>query len=111
MYLVAIAPGQEVLDVISRAAAERGVTDGVVVSLIGMVDTCAVSSMSRNDHKNDIVTEYSQPLELLGTGEIRSGTVHLHVVLSAEGNESISGHLVWANAGPATTNAYIAALN
>lgn len=44
--------------------------------MIGAVDGCRVSNMPAHDATADIVAEYSQPLELTGTGEIVEGKVH-----------------------------------
>lgn len=41
----------------------------------------------------DIITEFEQPFELSGTGEIVDGKVHVHVSLSGEGNAAFHGHL------------------
>lgn len=111
MLMIPIAPGEEVIGTIALRAAEQGVKDGAVVSLIGMVLKCAVSTMEKGDATNDIVLEYSQALELSGNGEIRDGKVHIHAVLGAEGNQAVSGHLHWATTGNETTNAYIVPLD
>ncbi|MFF4263452.1 PCC domain-containing protein [Streptomyces virginiae] len=110
VLLIPIAPGEEVIGTIARKAAEQGVKDGAVVSLIGMVLKCAVSTMEKEDATHDIVVEYSEALELSGNGEIRDGKVHIHAVLGAEGNRAVSGHLHWATTGNETTNAYVVPL-
>lgn len=74
------------MESISRQLKEAGVTNGAVVSLIGAVDACGISNMAEADVKNDILTEYRQPFELSGTGEIKDGVLHLHVVLGREGD-------------------------
>jgi uncharacterized protein len=93
MRLLTVAPGEEVAHTLTRQAAEAGITDAAIVSLIGAVDACAISNMPVHDPGSDIVTEYTQPFELSGTGEIKGGTVHLHVVLSGEGDAAVAGHL------------------
>jgi predicted DNA-binding protein with PD1-like motif len=93
MFVVEVAAGEELLEAIAAQAKSRGVTDAAIVSLIGAVEGCAVSTMARDDPLTDRVVEYEQPLELSGTGEIRDGVVHVHVVAGAEGNRSICGHL------------------
>jgi len=107
MLKVSVPYGEEIIETISRAARDSGISNGVIVTLIGMVDSCAVSCMDKSDHKIDIITEYQQPLELCGLGEINAGVVHIHAVLGAQGNSSITGHLVRAHAGASPTNAYV----
>jgi predicted DNA-binding protein with PD1-like motif len=106
MILLAVKPGEEVMETLTRRAAEEGITDGAVVSLIGAVDTAAISNMSADDAGRDIVTEYRQPLELSGTGEIRDGKVHIHVVLGREGDVAVAGHLHQARVETFFVHAY-----
>lgn len=93
MILLAVKPGEEVVETLTRRAAEEGISDGAIVSLIGAVDAATISNMSANDAGSDILTEYRQPLELSGTGEIRNGRVHIHVALGREGDVALAGHL------------------
>ncbi|MEV0456040.1 PPC domain-containing DNA-binding protein [Catellatospora methionotrophica] len=107
MLLISVQPGQEVLATINAALAERGVQSGAVASLIGAVDSCGISNMAADDAAKDILTEYAQPFELSGTGEIKDGKVHLHVVLGREGDVALSGHLHWARVETFFVNAYV----
>ena len=72
---------------------ELNIVRGAIVSVIGAVDSCCISNMPRADAKRDILTEYVEPLELSGTGEIREGKPHIHCVLGREGDAALSGHL------------------
>ncbi|MDI1461156.1 DNA-binding protein [Catellatospora sp. KI3] len=110
MLVVSVQPGQEVMETIAAQLAERGVTDGAVVSLIGAVDECCISNMPAEDASKDILTEYRQPFELTGTGEVKNGKVHLHVVLGREGDAALAGHLHWARVETFFVNAYVLAL-
>lgn len=107
MLLVSVASGEEVMATIERKLAAQGITNGAVVSLIGAVETAAVSTMAKDDALQDTIIEYVQPLELSGTGEIKDGKLHVHVVLGAEGNETISGHLHSATVKTFFVNAYV----
>jgi predicted DNA-binding protein with PD1-like motif len=108
--MIAVRPGQEVVETMSRDLHERGVANGAVVSLIGTVDSACISTRPKGDASKDIRTEYEQPFELSGTGEIRDGKVHLHVVLGAEGDRTLAGHLHWAHVRTFFVNAYVEAL-
>lgn len=106
MILLAVKPGEEVIETLTRRAAEEGISNGAVVSLIGAVDAAAISNMPADDAGRDIVTEYQQPLELSGTGEIRDGKVHIHVVLGREGDVAVAGHLHRADVKTFFVHAY-----
>jgi predicted DNA-binding protein with PD1-like motif len=75
-----------------------------IVSLIGALEGCAIS-MATDDYTKDIVTEYTEPMELTGTGEIGDGAVH--VVLRRQGDEAKAGHLRWGNVDHFFVNAYV----
>ncbi|WP_428964596.1 PPC domain-containing DNA-binding protein [Micromonospora fluostatini] len=106
MKLLIVKPGEEVIATLARRAAEEGIMNGAIVSLIGAVDECAISNMSAGDASTDIVNEYRQPFELSGTGEIRDGKVHVHVVLGREGDVALAGHLHWAHVEAFFVHAY-----
>jgi predicted DNA-binding protein with PD1-like motif len=110
MLLVSVASGEEVMKTVEDKLADLGVANGAVVSLIGAVESAAVSTMPKDDASQDIITEYHQPLEMSGTGEVKDGKLHVHVVLGAESNETISGHLHWATVKTFFVNAYVVPL-
>lgn len=91
-----VEPGQEVIETLTKQAAELGLQNGAIVSLIGAIDSCCISNMPSNDAMSDILTNYARPFELSGSGEIIDGRVHLHVTLSGEGEDTLHGHLHWA---------------
>jgi uncharacterized protein len=93
MILLKASPGEEVVQTLTRRVAEEGIVDGAIVSLIGAVDSYAISNMPTKDPGADLITEYVQPCELSGSGEITDGVVHIHVVLGREGDVALSGHL------------------
>jgi uncharacterized protein len=111
MFVISVKPGQELIETVTAELARRGVTSGAIVSLIGAVDRCCISNMPENDAKSDIRTEYSQPFEMAGTGEITDGTPHIHCVLGREGDSSLAGHLHWAHADTWFVNVYVAELD
>lgn len=106
MFVVSVAKGEEVIETISRAVTQRRVTDAAIVSLIGAVEGCCVSVMPKGDALSDILTEYEQPFEMSGTGEVKDGKVHLHVVLGGE-DGTVSGHLHWAKVDHWFVRAYV----
>lgn len=96
MILISIQPGQEVIETVAQALKERGIQDGAIVSLVGAIDSCCISNMPKDDAKSDILTEYFQPFEISGTGEIKDGKPHIHCILGREGDTALAGHLHWA---------------
>lgn len=107
MLLISVQPGEEVMESVTRQLKERGVQDGAVVSLIGAIDSCCISTMPKHDATKDVMTEYRQPFELSGTGEIKGGVPHLHCVLGKEGDVALAGHLHWARVESFFVNAYV----
>jgi len=96
MLLIAVRPGEEVVERISRRLQEEGIQSGVIVSLIGAVDACCISNMPKDDAKSDVRTEYREPFEFVGAGEIKDGKPHIHCVLGTAGDKALAGHLHWA---------------
>ena len=95
MIKISVEPGEEIISKVSKIIEEKNIKEGSLVSIIGAVDECCISTMSKEDAKKDILSEYHEPLELSGTGEIHEGVPHIHVVLGRERNKAIFGHLRW----------------
>lgn len=83
----------ELVEGLTKQAADAGITHGAIVSLIGAVDSFTLSTMPADDPKQDVLTDYSQPAEMSGTGEIVDGVVHVHATMAVAGDEGLSGHL------------------
>jgi predicted DNA-binding protein with PD1-like motif len=105
--VIEVKPGEEVTASVTRQLKERGIARGAIVSVVGAVDSCAVSNMPRNDALSDIVTEFSQPMEMSGTGEVKDGVPHIHCVVSGEGNAAIAGHFHWGRVENWFVNVYV----
>lgn len=106
MHVIEILNG-EMMKAIAEEAADRGIKNGAIVSLIGAVDSFTISTMRENDASEDVITEYTSPAEMTGTGEIVDGTVHVHAVMAVEGDRSIGGHLHSAMVGTFFARAYV----
>jgi predicted DNA-binding protein with PD1-like motif len=91
VFIIEVERDEEVLTRIAKDAALLGVTDASL-TLIGAVHECTVSVMPKGDPRADILTDYAQPFELSGTGEIVNGEVHVHAVLGGDG-VVVAGHL------------------
>ena len=111
MKVFEVAPGEEVIATLTRQASQAGVVNGAIVSLLGAVDACAISNMPAHDATQDIISEYHEPFELSGTGDIRDGKVHIHVTLSREGDDALGGHLHWAQVKTFFVRAYVLAVD
>ena len=96
MFKISVLPGDEVLETISKDLKQRNIIEGCIVSVIGAVSECRLSTMSKKDAKKDRITTYKEPLELSGTGEIHHGIPHIHTVAGREGNKAVFGHLHYA---------------
>ncbi len=105
MFIVHVGRDEEVLESITRQATARGVTDAAL-TLIGAVQECTVSVMPKGNALEDVLTDYDQPFELSGTGEIVDGKVHVHAILSGDG-VVVAGHLHRATVRDWFVRAYI----
>jgi len=110
MIKIRVEPGEEVLKVLTSGIQARGINEAAIVALIGAVDEFCISNMPKDNALKDIITEYSQPAELSGTGAISGGKVHLHVVLGQEDHSTLSGHLHWAKVNSWFVEAFIVPL-
>ena len=97
----------ELMSAIAAQAEAAGIVSGTIVSLIGAVDEFTVSTMPADDATKDVLTEYSQPAEMSGTGEIVNGTVHVHAVMAVAGDKAVSGHLHRATVRTHFARAYV----
>lgn len=88
--------GKEVMAELTRQLKKAKIKEASIVSLIGAVDGCCISNMPKDDAKADNLREYKEPFEFSGTGEVVDGKVHIHCVLSREGDQALGGHLHWA---------------
>jgi predicted DNA-binding protein with PD1-like motif len=106
-----VEPGQEVINAFKDYLKSVNIKNGVIVSLIGAVDNCCISNMPKANAKDDILTEYHEPLEMSGSGEIVDGKPHIHCVLGREGDSTLSGHLHWAKVETWFVHIYYASLD
>ncbi|MGH3564926.1 MAG: PPC domain-containing DNA-binding protein [Pseudonocardia sp.] len=98
----------DLVEEIRRQAADAGMRNGVIVSLIGAVDRFTVSTMPAADPSADTITAYDLPGEITSAvGDIRNGTVHLHAGFGVEGDRVIGGHLHAAAVGRWFARAYV----
>jgi uncharacterized protein len=97
----------ELIESLTKQIAEHELTDGAIVSLIGAVDSFALSTMPPGDPRSDVLTDYDQPAEMSGTGEIVSGAVHIHATMAVSGDRGLSGHLHSAQVGTWFARVYI----
>jgi uncharacterized protein len=110
MLKIHITPGEEIIEKITKQLKKENIKEGSM-TLIGAVDSCRISTTSKNDAKKDILAEYHESLELSGIGEITDGKPHIHVTLGREGNEAIFGHLHWGKVEEWFVNVYITPLS
>ncbi len=104
-YKFKVEKGQEVMKTLEESFKKHNLKEGAIVSVIGAVDECCISNMPKEDAMKDILTEYKEPFELSGTGEIKEGKPHIHCTLSRKDDVALHGHLHWAK----IKNWYVAA--
>jgi uncharacterized protein len=97
----------ELMETVATEAKRFDITNAAIVSLIGAVDSFTISTMPRDDATKDIITDYSVPAEMTGSGEIVNGAVHIHAVMAIEGDHAVAGHLHRAEIGTFFGRAYV----
>jgi len=107
MLKIQVKPGEEVIEKVTKVLKENNIQEGSIVSVIGGVATCRISTMLKHDAMQDILTDYTEPLEMSGTGEVHEGKPHIHAVLGREGNVAIFGHLYSAKVKEWFVNVYV----
>ena len=107
MVVVALAPGELLLESVQEAIRKHRLRHGVVVSGIGTLSVCRLHYIQDTDFTPDNrFFTLRKPLELLSvSGIIADGEPHLHVVVSRGRNEVYAGHLE-----PGSRVAYLAEL-
>ena len=95
VVIVALGPGEMLLESIREAIANHDVRNGVVVSGIGTLVTCRMHYITHTDFPpEDEFFTLRGPLELVSvSGIIADGRPHLHITVS-EGEDKVwAGHL------------------
>lgn len=107
MIKLEIKAGEEIIESLTKQLAKKDIKDASIVSIIGAVDECSLSSMAKTDAKKVIAKDYHEPLELSGTGEIEDGKPHIHAVLGKDDQSTLMGHLEWAKVKAWFVHVYI----
>jgi len=99
VLIIDVPTGAEVLETATKRLAEEGISTGVIVSIVGAVDRCRISTMPRDDASKDIIRDYAEPFEMLGNGEVREGVPHVHCTVGREDGLALAGHRHSAHVG------------
>ena len=93
--IIALEPGELLLESIREAVKRCGVSSGAVVSGIGTLRTCRMHYINNVGFPpTDTIFSLEKPLELLSvSGLIADGEPHLHIVVSCGSDEVYAGHL------------------
>ncbi|MGB6161601.1 MAG: DUF296 domain-containing protein [Pseudonocardiaceae bacterium] len=97
----------ELMETVVKEAKRLDIANGAIVSLIGAVDSFTISTMPKHDATEDVITDYSLPAEMTGTGKITNGAVHIHAVMAVEGDQAVAGHLHREEIGTFFARAYV----
>jgi predicted DNA-binding protein with PD1-like motif len=97
----------ELMESITKQAAERGITYAAIVALIGAIDSFTVSTNPAGDATAHTYSSYALPAEMTATGEIVDGKPHIHAVMAVQGDRAIGGHLHKAQVDTSFARAYV----
>jgi predicted DNA-binding protein with PD1-like motif len=106
MYVLEVR-NAELMESLTKQAAERGITYAAIVALIGAVDSFTVSTNPAGDPTAHTYSHYALPAEMTATGEIVDGKPHIHAVMAVQGDRTIGGHLHTAHLGTSFARAYV----
>ena len=95
LVVVALAPGEMLLESIQEALTEKDVRNGVVISGIGTLKNLRMHYiLHTNFPPDDKIVNIERPLELVSvSGIVADGEAHLHVAVSCGQDEVWCGHL------------------
>ena len=95
LVVVALAPGEMLLESIQEAIAEKDVRNGVVISGIGTLKNLRMHYILHTSFPpEDKIVNIERPLELVSvSGIVADGEPHLHVAVSCAQDEVWCGHL------------------
>jgi len=95
VVVIALAPGEMLLESIREAVRKHDIRSGVVVSGIGTLKTCHMHYIEHTDFPpKDRFFRLAKPLELVSvSGVIADGEPHLHIAVSCGDKEVWAGHL------------------
>jgi predicted DNA-binding protein with PD1-like motif len=106
MYVIEVR-NAELIESLTKQAAEQGITDAAIVALIGAIDRFTVSTNPAGDATAHTITNYPLPAEMTATGEIVDGKPHIHAVMAVQGDRTIGGHLHQAHIDTSFARAYV----
>jgi hypothetical protein len=106
MYVLEVR-NAELMESLTKQAAEQGIGYAAIVALIGAVDSFTVSTNPAHDATAHTITSYPLPAEMTATGEIVDGKPHIHAVMAVQGDRVIGGHLHTAHLGTSFARAYV----
>jgi predicted DNA-binding protein with PD1-like motif len=97
----------ELIESLTKQAAEQNITYAAIVALIGAIDSFTVSTNPAGDPTAHTYSHYPLPAEMTATGEIVDGKPHIHAVMAVQGDRTIGGHLHTAHLGTSFARAYV----
>ena len=97
----------ELIESLTKQAAEQGIAYAAIVSLFGAIDSFTVSTNPAGDATAHTRSSYPLPAEMTATGEIVDGKPHIHAVMAVQGDRTIGGHLHRAELGTSFARAYV----
>ncbi len=94
---IKIGEGEKLVSSLEKVVAERNIKNAVIVSCVGALKEFELITIYQDSKKippEHFPTKFLRNAELLASGSVSDGKVHLHAVLGLEGGKALSGHLV-----------------
>ncbi|MCD6413740.1 MAG: DUF296 domain-containing protein [Elusimicrobia bacterium] len=94
---IRIEEGKKLVASLERKLDAEGIKNAAVVSCVGALREFELITIYQNSEKippDHFARKFDKKAELLSTGNVTGGKVHLHATMGLEGGEALAGHLV-----------------
>ncbi|MEA2082429.1 MAG: PPC domain-containing DNA-binding protein [Elusimicrobiota bacterium] len=94
---IKIGEGEKLVSSLTGELASRGIKDAAIVSCVGALMDFELITIHQESSKippEHYAKKFDLKAELLGTGSVAGGVVHLHVACGLDGGSALAGHLV-----------------
>ncbi|MCD6311060.1 MAG: DUF296 domain-containing protein [Elusimicrobia bacterium] len=96
---IKIGEGERLVSSLGRELASKGIKDAAIVSCVGALRDFELITIRQDSEKippEHYKKKFDLKAELMGSGSVTDGDVHLHVCCGLDGGKALAGHLVEA---------------
>ncbi|MBN2406256.1 MAG: DNA-binding protein [Elusimicrobia bacterium] len=96
-YFFRIEEGEPLIRTLEKKLAEKGIGNAFIVSLVGAMKDFSLVTIRQASQKippEHYEAFFDRKCEICGSGVIKEGKPHIHVVCGQDGGQALAGHLV-----------------